>query len=229
MTKWIAVAVAIALLAAGVGWWNWNQSPMREMERSRAAAERATNWHYHSLRFNRFDSNAPPETLDVDTFCPTFQHISRTTFDRSGAPSVTESIVFFGRAYNRIGNTWVLGQGRQIDVNAQGSLPIFECLKGAIGSDENSLPYKAIIEDGTLRPGGLREAGRDSCRDFEITVPTPKDPAEKEFRFSMCVNEQDHLPRETRRTPPGATAEGISSFTQWNALTEPQLPTGFSK
>lgn len=229
MIKWIAVALAIALLVAGVGWWNWSQSPMREMERSRAAVDRATNWHYHSVRFNPLVHSAPPQTLDKDTFCPSFQHVTQSTFDASGAPSVRETIIFFGRSYGLVGGAWVSAQGRQIDNDAQGSLPIFECLNGPMGSDENSLPYKAIMEDGTIRRGGVREAGGDSCRDFDIAVPTPHDPAEKEFQFSMCVNEQDHLPRETRRTLPGATDEGVSTFTQWNAHSEPPLPPGFSK
>jgi hypothetical protein len=45
----------------------------------------------------------------------------------------------------------------------------------------------------------------------------------------MCINEQDHLPRETRRTVPGSEQEGVSTFTQWNAMTEPQLPAGFPR
>jgi len=69
----------------------------------------------------------------------------------------------------------------------------------------------------------------DSRCDYEIAVATPHDPQEKELHFSMCINEQDHLPREARRTAPGAQQEGVSTFTQWNAMTEPQLPAGFPR
>jgi hypothetical protein len=229
MIKWIFVALVVALLAAGVGWWNWKHSPMREMERSRSAVEQSTNWHYHTVHLNRVDPSVPPETVDEDIFCPSLLHTTRSSLDRAGLPVVRESIIYLGRSYNHLADGWVLAGSRQADITAQGSLPIFECLNGAMGSDDNSLPYKAIIEDGTLRPGGTREAGDDSCRDYDVAVSTPHDPAEKDFRFSMCINEQDHLPRETRRTPPGATEEGISTFSQWNAHTEPQLPPGFSK
>ncbi len=229
MIKGILIALVVALLAAGVGWWNWKHSPMREMERSRAAVEKATNWHYHTFHLNRVDPSVPPETVDEDIFCPSFLHTTRSGLDRAGAPVVRESIIYLGRSYNHLADGWVLAGGRQADIDAQGSLPIFECLQGALGSDDNALPYKAIVEDGKLRQGGLRQAGGDSCRYYDVAVPTPQDPAKKEFRFSICINEQDHLPRETRRTPPGATEEGVSTFTQWNAYTEPQLPAGFSK
>ena len=229
MYKWVAVACIVALLAAGVGWWTWRNSPAREMEKSRAAVEKATNWHYHTVHLNRADPSVPPETVDEDIFCPSFLHTTRTSLDQAGTPIVHESIIYLGRSYNHLGDAWVLAGGRQADINAQGSLPIFECLKGAMGSDDDSLPYEAIIETGTVRQGGVSNAGGDSCRYYDISVPTPQDPAEKEFHFSMCINEQDHLPRETRRTPPGATEEGVSTFTQWNAQTEPQLPPGFSK
>jgi hypothetical protein len=229
MVKWGAVAVAILLLVAGLGWWTWSHSPLREIERSDAAVAKATNWHYHTVHLNRVDPSVPPETVDEDIFCPTFLHTTLSSLDRTGVPIVRDSIIYFGRSYNHLADAWVLAGGRQADINAQGSLPIFECLKGAMGSDDDSLPYKAITETGTVRQGGVSDAGGDSCRYYDVAVPTPQDPAEKEFRFSMCINEQDHLPRETRRTPPGATVEGVSTFTRWNAYTEPQLPPGFSK
>jgi hypothetical protein len=112
-------------------------------------------------------------------------------------------------------------------MNAQGSIPIFECLKGTMGNDSNSLPYAAIIQDGTVRRGAVRNVRDESCTDYEIAVATPHDPEEKEFRFAMCINEEDHLPRETRRTPPGSDEESISDYTQWNALSKPDLPEGF--
>jgi hypothetical protein len=216
MAKWIAVAVVLIVLAAGLGWWNWRNSPMREMERSEKAAASAKSWHYHSLHY--FPASAP-ETFDIDTFCPAFQHTIRSATNQDGSPRVLDSIIYFGRSYGRVEGQWVLSPG-----NGQGSKPIFECDTGSLGSDDNSLPYTAFVSDGSVRRGGVRSVAGESCRDYEIAVATPHDPSEKEFRFSMCINEQDHLPRETRRTAPGAGAEGVSNYSQWNAFSEPQLP-----
>jgi hypothetical protein len=221
MEKWIAVAVVVIVLVAGFGWWNWRNSPMREMERSQEAAASAKSWHYHSL--HHFPAS-PPETFDIDTFCPVFQHTIRGATNQDGSPRVLDSIIYFGRAYGRVGGQWVLSPG-----NGQGSLPIFECDTGSLGSDDNSLPYVAIVSDGAVRRGGMRSVAGEPCRDYEIALATPHDPSEKEFRFSMCMNEQDHLPRETRRTVPGASEEGVSNYSQWNAFSEPQLPPDFPR
>src|SRR5260370_30488229 len=226
MLKWIVAAIAVILLIAGVAWMNWRNSPMREIERSSAAVENAKSWHYHTVRTY---TGQPSNTFDKDTFCPSFQHTIQSGTDHSGAPIVFDTIIYFGRSYSRVAGQWASSTGRQADINAQGSIPIFECPHGSIGSDENSLPYDAILKDGTVQRGGTREVEGDSCRDYEMGVATPHDPQEKEFHFSMCINEQDHLPRETRRTVPGSEQEGVSTFTQWNAMTEPQMPAGFPR
>jgi len=221
MGKWIALAGVVIVLAAGLAWWNWRNSPLREMERSQKAAASAKSWHYHSLHY--FPASAP-ETFDIDTFCPVFQRTVHGAMDQNGSPRVLESIIYLGRSYGRVDGQWVLGKG-----NGQGSLPIFECDRGSLGSDDNSLPYEAIVSDGSVRRGGVRSVAGESCRDYEVAVATPHDPSEKEFRFSMCINEQDHLPRETRRTAPGASEEGVSNYSQWNAFSEPQLPADFPR
>jgi hypothetical protein len=65
----------------------------------------------------------------------------------------------------------------------------------------------------------------DSCREYEISVDTPHDPKEKTFVFTLCINERDDLPRQSRRVLPETGQEGISTFSQFNAMTTPQLPT----
>lgn len=224
--SWIMTAIVLVLLAGGIVWVRQRTSPMRDIERSREAVAEAKSWHYHTIRFF---ANLPPETNDADLFCPVFRHSisSATSFD--GNPLLREDINYFSRGYNLIGGQWVLNQSRQAEINAQSSVPIFECQNGPIGSDENALPYNGIVSDGSVRRGAVRDVEGEPCRDYDIAVPTPHDPAEKEFRFSMCINERDHLPRETRRTPPGSDQERISNYTRWNAFSEPQLPAGFPR
>ena len=221
MPKWIIVAVIVVLLAAGLGWTYWRNAPMREIERARASVAAKNTWHYHTVKWNRVDPHLPPDAFDVDTTCPSFQHSIQSGTDRNGARAVFDSINYFGRVYNHVGDQWMLARG------AQGSIPIFECIKSSIGNDENSLPFDGIVADGAVQRGALGEVAGESCRYYDIAVPTPHDTAEKEFRFTMCINEQDHLPRETRRTPPGFAQEGVSTYTQWNSLARPQLPSDF--
>jgi len=70
------------------------------------------------------------------------------------------------------------------------------------------LPLDSFIEDGSVKRGVLRQVNGDSCRDYQVSAPTPHDPAERKFEFTICINELDHLPRETRRTAPFALHEG---------------------
>ncbi|MFY9804915.1 MAG: hypothetical protein WA211_09750 [Candidatus Acidiferrales bacterium] len=218
MAKWIVAALVVILLIVGMAWMNWRNSPMREIEKSGAAVESAKSWHYHTVRT---PPGLPPDTIEKDTFCPSFQRTVQSGTDRNGAPIVFDTINYFGHSYSQTGGQWT--------TSGPGSVPIFECPHLAIGSDENSLPYDAILKDGVVRRGGVRDVEGNSCRDYEIAVATPHDTQEKEFHFSMCINEQDDLPRETRCTPPGAQQEGVSTYTQWNAMSEPQLPPGFPR
>jgi hypothetical protein len=223
---WITGAAVLAMIGAGLLSVSWRASPLREIERSKEAMAEVKSWHYHTVRYF---VHLPPEIDDADFVCPVFRHsISRTT-NSGGGPLIREDISYFGRTYNRVGDQWVPNQSLQAEINSQTSMPIFECQNGPIGSDVNALPYEAIIADGTVRRGGVRDVEGESCRDYDIAVPTPHDPAEKEFQFTMCINESDHLPRETRRILPGSDQGQVTTYTLWNAFSEPQLPAGFPR
>ena len=227
LTNTISLAAAGALLIAVSGWLWWRNSPMREIERARAAVAEANGWHSHTARPNYTDPSLPPETFDRDTVCPSYQRTIQTGLDYKGEPAVFDTINYSGRVYSHVDGQWVLPQGRQPAVAAPDA-PIFECLKGVIAGDETLLPFGAILEDGTVRRSGLRDVEGESCRDYEITVSTPHDPTEKEFHFTMCINEQDHLPRETRRTPPGQTQELATTYKQWKTHATPEFPPDFN-
>lgn len=122
-----------------------------------------------------------------------------------------------------------MNAARPTPADDQGAGAIFDCQQGPVGSDQNAAPYDAIIDDATVKRGDVRDVEDGPCRDYDIALPTPHDPAEDEFQFSMCINERDHLPREIRRTPPGSNQEQVSTYTQWNALAEPPLPAGFPR
>jgi hypothetical protein len=224
MPKLVVVVAGILLVAVGTGWILRRNSPMREIERSRDAVAATTSWHYHSVRFV---PGRPPETIDMDILCPSFQHRISSIVNEKGATEARETIQYFGNGYNHVGDRWLAAQKRP----GQEDPGIFECRTdvGPLGGDEYSLPYAGIIEDGSVKRGELKDVAGESCREYDVSVPTPHDPTEKDFRFRMCINEQDHLPRETRRVLPVSSYEGGSTYRQWNAVKEPQLPAEISK
>jgi hypothetical protein len=227
MPKLVIVVAAILLIAVGAGWMIQRNSPMREIERSRDAVAAIKSWHYHTVRYI---PGLAPETIDMDILCPSFQHRTASYVDEKGATQVREGIYYFGSHYGLVGDRWLVPT--QTATQASGPDPgIFECRSdvGPLGGDENSLPLSGIIEDGSVKRGELKDVDGESCREYDISVPTPHDPKEKDFLFTMCISEQDHLPRETRRTPPDSSHEGVSLYGQWNAMKEPQLPPEISK
>jgi hypothetical protein len=224
MPKLVIVVAVILLIAVGAGWILRRNSPMREIERSRDAVAAIKSWHYHTVRYV---PSLPPETIDMDILCPSFQHRTASYVDEKGATQVREGIYYFGSHYGLVGDRWLAAQMRP----GQTDPGIFECRSdvGPLGGDENSLPFAGVIEDGSVKQGELKDVAGESCREYDVSVPTPHDPKEKDFLFTMCINEQDHLPRETRRTPPDSSHEGVSVYQQWNAMKEPQLPAEISK
>ena len=151
--------------------------------------------------------------------CPSFQRNTRSTVDASGLTQTRDTILYFTNAHYFSEGHWVASP--RSNTSATDTI---ECMKGPMTSDENSLPLSGVIEDGTVKRGEVKEVSGESCREFDVSVPTPHDPKEKDYQFTICINEQDHLPRETRRTRPGSSHEGVSVFTKWNAMTEPELP-----
>jgi len=223
MKKWLGVAAALIVGVVVLGRMMWLNSPMREIERSRDAVAAAKSWHYHTVRYI---PGLPLETYDIDTLCPGFQHfIDSTTRIQDDAPLVRDTITYAGYTYVLQGGRYVIPGNTQyrIDANAARNDHILECDVGPIGADQNSLPYKAILE-GSVTRGAEHEVEGNTCRDYDVTVSTPHDPEEKEFHFSICINEADHFPRQTRRTPPGYSHEGVGTYTQWNLMREPPLP-----
>ena len=197
-------------------------SPMREIERSRDALARIHSWHFHTVRYVK---GQPPETIDIDTFCPSFEHCTTSFVDDRGETQVRESIHYFTNYFNHIGGDWVPAkmQGGFSDPG------ILECQRGPLSNDENSLPLDSFLDDGSVTRGEVQQVNGDSCRDYQVSAPTPHDPAERKFEFTICINEQDHLPRETRRTAPFAVHEGVTEYSQWNAMNEPDLPPEIPK
>lgn len=210
----IGAVVMVAFMAAGI---SYRMSPKRDLERTRDALAGIHSWHFHTVRYVK---TQPPETIDRDTLCPSFDHRISTYVDARGETQVRESIHYFSNYYNHVGDQWLAARS-QAGYSDPG---ILECQRGPLSGDDNSLPLDTVIKDSSVKRGAVREVNGESCRDYEIFTATPNDSTEPLFNFTLCINETDYLPRETRRTRPDASHEGVSDFSQWNMLDEPNLP-----
>jgi hypothetical protein len=221
ISKIIIVIAAALILILGARWWMRRNSPMREIERSRDAMVAVKSWHFHTVRYI---PGQPVETVDMDFVCPSYQRSTNSWEDASGKAHTRDSIRYFTSYYNYVGGHWITAQ------QSSGELPdILECNVGPLNANENSLNFTSVIADGTAKRGELKDVNGDSCREYDVTFPTPHDPAERQFQFTVCINEQDHLPRESRHSMPGAAHEGVSTFGKWNAMPEPELPAEIAK
>jgi hypothetical protein len=218
--KWTILAAGALAALGAVLFVRWARSPRREFERSRAAIAAATSWHMHTVRVF---SNIAPEMVDVDVVCPGFEHRTAEEARADGTLASVDSIKYNGHTYNRAAGQWVEAQAPASDFwncDNHGTL---------LDGDGNSLPYSAILSDGMIQRGGLVQAGEETCRDFEVVVPTPTNILERNYRFFICLNEKDHLPRETRRTPRGSDHEDVIFYSHWNEYMQPSLPFDFPK
>ena len=223
MKKWLGIAVVLIAGAVVLVRVKWLNSPMREIERSKAAVAAAKSWHSRAVRHI---PGLPTDTYEKDTLCPAFQHTTASSTSPDGTPIVREWISYSGRGYAFVDGHWTSSGGTQAQTNANAAgtvASVMDCATGPIGADITSLPYDAMLS-GSVERGDERQVEGDSCRDYDVTFSTPHDPEEKEFQFTICINEADHLPRQTRRRPPGYSQENVSTFTKWNAMKEPELP-----
>jgi hypothetical protein len=142
-----------------------------------------------------------------------------------GMVQTRDSIYYFGNYYDFVDGRWQPARQQAGFVDPG----IFECNGDPSSGNQNSLPLAAVIEDGSAKRGETIPVNGDSCSEYAVSVARPHDPKDKEFQFTICINEQDQLPREARRTPPNASEEGVSRYSQWNVMSEPQLPPDFPK
>ena len=220
--RYAIVIVGTFVVVGGAAWKYQQNSAMKEIAGCRDALSKVTSWHYHK---SRYVGGTAPEITDGDMVCPSFQHQATTYQDAAGVLQTREGIYYFGTSYVFYNGRWQASQ-RQAGFVDPG---IPECNYGPIGADQSSLPLGGVVEDGYARRGELIRLDGDECREYAISVPTPHDPTEKEFKFTICIDERDHLPRETRRTLPGASQETVSRFGKWNVMKEAELPADFPK
>jgi hypothetical protein len=208
----IGIGLAVLPLVAYVLWWN---SPVREIRRTHDALFQQKTWHLHAVRNYQ---GIPPQTDDTDYFCPSFAHWVNQYTDWRGAPAVRETIRYNGALYTLTNGRWTKTSDRA---------EIFECRhEPLMNGDGIALPFEMLGRGTKIHRGEVRTVGGDTCRDYDFIVPNPYDMLHKDYRFTMCVNELDHLPRQTRRDPSISGREDSVEYSKWGDLPEPPLPYG---
>lgn len=208
----LLLGLPVLAFVAYVLWWN---SPAREMRRTHDALLLQKTWHLHAVRNYQ---GIPPQTDDNDYFCPGFAHYVNQFTDWSGAPAVRETIRYDGAFYNRINGRWTKTSERA-EINECRHAPLIE-------GDGIALPFDMLGRGTTVQRGAVQTVGGETCRDYNIIVLTPYDMLHRDYRFTMCINEIDHLPRQTRRAPSISGNEDSVEYSKWGELSEPPLPYG---
>jgi len=208
----IGLALAVLAVLAYALWWN---SPARELRRTHDALLLQKTWHLHAVRNY---AGIPPQTDDTDFFCPSFAHWVNQYTDWRGAPAVRETIRYNGGYYNLVNGRWTK-TGERAEINECRHAPIIE-------GDGIALPFETFGRGTQVHRGAVQTVGGETCRDYKIIVPTPYDMLHKDYRFTMCINELDHLPRQTRRDPSISGTEDSVEYSKWGDLSEPPLPYG---
>jgi hypothetical protein len=205
-------ALALLALVSYVLWWN---SPTREIRRTYAALMQQKTSHSHTVRSFQ---GSPPQTYDIDFFCPSFEHYKNQYTDWSGSPAVRENIRYNGTYYNFVNGRWTK-TGERAEIN--------ECRHGPlVDGDGIAFPFEMLGRGTKIERGAFQTVGGDSCRDYKIIIPTPYDMLHKDYRFAMCINEIDHLPRQTRRDASIAGQDESNEYSKWGDISEPPLPYG---
>src|SRR5260370_9099882 len=171
MPEFMIVVAVVSLVGGGAGWVVRRNSPMREIERSRDAVAAITSWRYHSVRYI---PGRPPETIDMDVSCPSFQHRISSIVDENGATQVRETIQYFGTGYNHVRDRWLAAHRRP----GQEDPGIFECRMdvGPLGGDKYSRPYADDIDNDITNRRKLNTVDSRSSRMNVVNGPTPHNP-----------------------------------------------------
>jgi hypothetical protein len=209
---------AILLLVAGsVG---CSKPGVKELRQSRAAVRAASSWQ--SDVTGTAPGSHPRDILLEKVECPSRRDLMLTTrppekseLDKEGRIIVHE-IRYDGDWYTSDGRSWNHFAGAQ--KNLPGKLPI-GCGEGPARVWDGALyaDLDDVIGKGEIRRGQTAQIDGGACTWWEV-APAKDAPA----HYSVCVGDQDHLPREVRSHEKGN--EYTYTLSHWNqtSVTLPQ-------
>jgi hypothetical protein len=215
-TKLIAIA-GFLVLAAGIGLYSLRQSPPHQspgndLKETAAALHSVRSWH------EDYEGPVGPKgdwmRSSRDMVCPTGMHVIVDEPDADSIPIHREYFYTAKHIYYRSPGGWT----------GLGGTPINQCLPplhlDGVGID---LPLEDILSGARVFPRGTRMIGSASCRDYLVKSPWRD--------FIICVNQQDHLPREVvsslfKDEQGEFVRPERATYSRWNSVSEFDLPDG---
>jgi len=188
----------------------------RELERTRLALTQAKSWHVHYVEATDYDT----KTIDEYIICPSFRRQTIHTVSKSGSAFDYEAFTNADKTYFRY-----LGRNNQWQLNTQYSAGQFKgCGQGPLIEYGAGLPLDDFIQKASIKRGIIRSEGDVVCRDYEMSYPTPGQ-IHPTFDQTLCIDEQDHLPRQVRHPLSGKKEDSVTVYSEWNQASEPELPS----
>ena len=222
MRKWLSIAIGCTILALLVffGLARHERSMIRhDMEQTREALGRVNSFHFHYEGPN-FLGNMPPMTQDVWVLCPDYRY----EVTRIQGGDLKETIYFEGGYYARTPEKWVKVPGvpSMPTVKGCGTLNASYGLGVPFDLDEMLDSHTTIAVNNQPRT-----IAGDPCYDYTVTIPTG-DVAKRSLIQNLCLNSDDHLPREVKFHGWGMDRDSVYTYDQWNKIEQPTFPEGFN-
>ncbi len=221
MPTWFRITIICAAVGLSVFFWlakSEKESIKQDVEQARAALLKAKSYHFHYDGPN-YLAGKPPLTRDVWVVCPNYRY---DIIREQGGPDRQE-IRFDGLYFAKTSDKWV-------------KVPEGSQSKGMQGCDNLTSEYGLGIPAGfdlMLNHGEIhvdnhqRTVGGETCYDYTATIPLA-DVAERKLSQKLCLNSDDHLPREVSFHGWGADRDSVYTYDQWNKTDRPNFPEGFN-
>ncbi len=220
MPNWLKISASCLVVAViGFFWLSQREKRMikQDVEQTRDALQKVTSYHFHYDGPN-YLAGGPPLTKDVWVLCPNYRYeVTRV----QGAPE-KEEIRFDGSYYAKTPEKWVkVPQGPQA-----GRMQGCDNLTSEYGL---GIPagFDMMLHSSEIHVDNQpRNIGGYTCYEYTATIPTA-DVAKRKIVQKLCLNSDDHLPREVSFRGWGADRASVYTYDQWNKADQPNFPDGF--
>ena len=220
MPNWLKItAVTIVLVLAVPLWLAKHKRDMirQDLEQSREALDKVNSFHFHYDGPN-YLAGQPPLTKDVWVLCPDYRY----EMTRVQGAQEQEDIYFQGAYYVKTPEKWVSVPRPKV-ATVEGC----HTLTGTYGLGVPA-GFDMMLSRSTIQVNNQgRSVAGDMCYDYTVTMPT-SDVAKRPIVQTLCLNSDDHLPREARFHGWGADRDSVYVYDQWNKADQPTFPEGFN-
>jgi len=213
MTKLSLLIAAVLFLIVGIVVFLSRRAEV-SLDPTLAALTQVTGWH------EEYEGPGAPSGSWVnrssDTFCVLGEHLVEDDTQPSSAPPHREYFYTPKSIYFHTPEGWVKLGGTRSG----------EACSAYLDGIGPALPVKMLFAGAKVRLGEDRMVGSESCRDYHVKGPWSE--------FIMCVNEDDHLPRQIEtsflKDEKGEFVKPVrATYSRWNQVTAADLPADAPK